>query len=106
MTASDTTSDGEWQRVVQRMKTNESKLEQAKKMLLGFKMKQKSNLVPEEFYSIFYAIYAMYNYFIFSNIDYLLIKKLSFVFTRCHSLSRDVPLVCLFIRIIYEMTDE
>ena len=29
------------------------------------KMKQKANLVPEKFYSIFYTIY---NYYIFSNI--------------------------------------
>ena len=43
------------------------------RVILSFKMKQKANLVPEEFYSIFYAIY---NYYIFSNIDNLLIGKL------------------------------
>ena len=31
-------------------------------------MKQKANVVPEEIYSIFHAIY---NYYIFSNIDNL-----------------------------------
>ena len=31
-------------------------------------MKQKANLGPEEFYSIFYVIY---NYYIFNNIDNL-----------------------------------
>ena len=34
---------------------------------LGFKMKLKANMVPEGFYSIYYAIYK---YNIFSNIDY------------------------------------
>ena len=42
-------------------------------VILSFNMKQKANLVPEEFHSIFYAIY---NYYIFSNIDNLLIGKL------------------------------
>ena len=51
------TSDNEWQqvtvnnseckRVVQRMKTNESK---QNRVILGFKMKQKASLVPEQFY--------------------------------------------------------
>ena len=27
------------------------------RVILSFKMKQKANMVPEEFYSIFYAIY-------------------------------------------------
>ena len=62
------------------MKGSQSK---QKGVMLGFKMKQKANLVPEELYSSFYA---MYNYFIFSNIDYLLITKLSFIVTRCNSM--------------------
>ena len=33
---------------------------------LSFKMKQKTNLIPEEIYSVFYEIYDCY---IFSNID-------------------------------------
>ena len=51
------TNDNEWQqmtvnnseckRVVQRMKTNESK---QNRVILGFKMKQKASLVPEHFY--------------------------------------------------------
>ena len=32
----------------------------------NFKMKQKTNLVSEEFYSVFYVIH---NYYMFSNID-------------------------------------
>ena len=50
-------------------------------------MKQKANLVPEEFYLIFYAIH---NYYIFSNIDSLQIRELMpyifniyFVFVSC-----------------------
>ena len=46
------------------MKTNESKWN---RMILSFK--QKANLVSEELYSIFYAIYIQCN--IFSNIDNL-----------------------------------
>ena len=38
------------------------------RVALSFKMKQKANLVPEEFHSIFYAIY---NYYIFSSVDNL-----------------------------------
>ena len=34
-------------------------------------MKQKANLVPEEFNSIFYAFYAIYKHYILSNIDNL-----------------------------------
>ena len=56
-------SDSEWQGKVQQMKTNVSKLN---KVILSFKMKQKASLVPEEFYSIFCALY---NYSAFSNID-------------------------------------
>ena len=58
-------SDNELQGVVQQMKTYESKSDT---VILSFKMKQKANLVPEEFYSIFYAIC---NYYIFSNIGNL-----------------------------------
>ena len=47
-------SNSEWQRVVERMNTIESK---KNRVILVFKMKQKTNLVPEESYSIFYAIY-------------------------------------------------
>ena len=36
-------SDSEWQRAIKRMKTYKN----------GFKLKQKTNLVPEEFHSIF-----------------------------------------------------
>ena len=53
MKTSDTTSDKEWQRVVQDMKWNESKWEHVKEVILGFKMKQGSNLVLEDFYSCF-----------------------------------------------------
>ena len=38
------------------------------RMILSFKMKLKVNLVPEKFYSI---IYAIYNYYIFRNMDNL-----------------------------------
>ena len=68
MTTSDTKSKNIWLRLVQRMKTNESEWEQKKKVILGFKMKQKANVVSEGFYSIFYA---MYNYNILNNIGYL-----------------------------------
>ena len=47
------------------MKMNESKWNN---VILIFKMKQKANPVPEEFYLI---LYAMYNYYMFSNIDNL-----------------------------------
>ena len=53
------TSDNEWQRMAGSGKN---------RVILSFKMKQKANMAPEEFYSISYAIY---NYYIFSNIDKL-----------------------------------
>ena len=56
-------SDSEWQGLVQQMKTNEST---KNRVILSFTVKQKANLVPKEFYSIFYAIY---NYYIFNNKD-------------------------------------
>ena len=58
-------SNSEWQGVVQQLKMTESKWI---RKILSFKMKQKANLVPEEFCSIFYAIYKHY---ILSNIDNL-----------------------------------
>ena len=72
--ASGTTSDNEWQRVVQRMTTIDNKLQRVTanvnewynklkqmtanenkhyRLIICFKMKQRANLVPEEFYSIF-----------------------------------------------------
>ena len=68
VTKSGTTSDNKWQpvttrdnkRMLHQIKTNKSKW---KKVILGFKMKQKANLVPEGL--------SMYNYNIFSNIEYL-----------------------------------
>ena len=42
-----TVNNSEWKRVVQRMKTNESR---QNRVILGFKMKQKASLVPEQFY--------------------------------------------------------
>ena len=68
-TKSDKWSENEWQRVItsdiewQRMAGSGKK-----RIILSFKMKQKVNLVPEKLYSIFYAIY---DYYIFSNIDNL-----------------------------------
>ena len=50
VTTSDIMSDNEWQQVVQRIKTNERK---RKRVTLGFKIKQKANLIPERFHSIF-----------------------------------------------------
>ena len=69
MTKSDKWSDNEWQRVI----TSDNEWQQMtgsgkNRVTLSFKMKQKANLVSEEFYSTFYAIY---NYYIFSNIDHL-----------------------------------
>ena len=64
-----TMGDSEWQGVVQRIKTNESK---SNRIIFSLKMKQKANLVPEEFYSVFYAVC---NYCIF-RIDNLEIGKL------------------------------
>ena len=60
-----TIGDSEWHGVVQRIKKNEGK---STRMIFSLRMKQKANLVPEEFYSVFYAIY---NYYIFSSIDNL-----------------------------------
>ena len=51
LTASDSDWYIEWQRVVQQMEANESKEENS--VTLGFKLKQKANLVLKEFYSIF-----------------------------------------------------
>ena len=69
MTKSDKWSDNEWQWVI----TSDNERQQMAGsgnnwVLLSFKMKQKANLVPEEFYSIFYTVY---DYYIFSNIDNL-----------------------------------
>ena len=66
-----TTSVREWQLVVQRMKTNKRKYN--RNIFKSFKMKQKVNVVSQEFYSIFYSIY---NYYIFRNIANLKIRKL------------------------------
>ena len=60
-----TTSDSECQRVVQQMKTKEIMW---KSLILGFKMKEKTTLVSEEFCLVFYAIY---NYCIFNSTDNL-----------------------------------
>ena len=69
MTKSDKWSDNEWQRVITIDNEWQWMAGSGKnRVILSFKMKQKANLVPEEFYSIFYAIY---NYYIFSNIDNL-----------------------------------
>ena len=68
-TKGDKWSDNEWQRVIK--SDNEWQWmagSRKKRIILSFKMKQKANLVPEKFYSIFYAIY---DYYIFSNIDNL-----------------------------------
>ena len=58
MTKIDKWSDNEWQWVT----TSDNERQQMagsgkNSVILSFKMKQKANLVPEEFYSIFYAIY-------------------------------------------------
>ena len=74
LTKSDTTNDNKLQRMTTRdnkrvlpqIKTNKSK---CKKVILGFKMKQKANLVPEGFCSIFNQ--CITNYDIFSNTEYL-----------------------------------
>ena len=74
VTKSDATNDNKWQRITTRdnkrvlhqTKTNKSK---CKKVILGFKMKQKANLVPEGFCSIFNQ--CITNYDIFSNTEYL-----------------------------------
>ena len=63
MTTSDAKSEN-----VQQMKTNESDWERVKESDFRFQNKKKANLVFEGFYSIFYA---MYNYNILNNIDYL-----------------------------------
>ena len=60
-TKSDKWSDNEWQRVI----TSDSEWQgmagsRKKRIILSFKMKQKASLVPEELYSIFYAIYDYY----------------------------------------------
>ena len=65
VTTSNVTSASEWQQVVQQIKTDEGKW---KRLMLGFKMKQKANLFFQGFNSIFYATY---NYNIFNIIDYL-----------------------------------
>ena len=72
-------SDSEWQLVIKRMKANESKYN---RVILNFKIKQKATLVPEEFYSMFCAIYFQYNMLrihhesIFSFFSLLLLLKL------------------------------
>ena len=58
----------EWQRMTTSDKTNENEWESVKGVILSFKMKEKANLVPEQFYSIFYL---MCKYYMFSNIDNL-----------------------------------
>ena len=77
-----TRNDNEWQRMTasnKRMKTNESKYN---RVILSFKIKQKAALVPEEFYSMFCAIYFQYNMLrihhesIFSFFSLLLLLKL------------------------------
>ena len=63
------TSGNEWQWMTGSRTTNKSEWEEIKQS--DFKFQNaiwKANLVPEEFYSIFYAIY---NYYIFSIIDNL-----------------------------------
>ena len=62
------TSDSEWQRMAGSGKTNENEWERIKQSDFKFHSETKASLVPEEFYSIFYAIY---NYYIFNNIDHL-----------------------------------
>ena len=42
-----TTSNSEWQRVVKQMKTNKNEWNQYYWVILGFKIKQQANLVPE-----------------------------------------------------------
>ena len=61
-------NDSEWQRMTASDKTNENEWESVKGVILSFKMKEKANLVPEQFYSIFYL---MCKYYMFSNIDNL-----------------------------------
>ena len=89
MTKSGTINDNKWQQVVQRVTTNDKECQWVaksdsecqrvvqqmkmkeitwKSLILGFKMKEKTTLLSEEFYSVFYAIY---NYCIFSSTDNL-----------------------------------
>ena len=51
-----TMSDNEWQRMIKQMNSNEK----VKYSDVMFQKKQKANLFPEYFYSIFYAIYNDY----------------------------------------------
>ena len=46
-----TTNDNEWQRVIQQVAANDSKW---KKVVLGFKTKQKNNMIPGSFYLFWY----------------------------------------------------
>ena len=63
------TNDYEWQWMTGSRTTNKSEWEQIKQSDFKFQNEiWKANLVPEEFYSIFYAIYKYYK---FSNIDNL-----------------------------------
>ena len=61
MTTSDTTSDNEWQRVVQRMKMNENEWQQVKESDFGFRMKQNMQCTTT-IYSGIWIIYKLGNW--------------------------------------------
>ena len=60
-------------------------------------MKQKANMIPEELYSIFHAIYNSFSlivwFFADHSLSLIVLLVVTRYTTRCHSLSFVVPLV-------------